>query len=325
MRVVGLCVLVTGLAVVALLILPACGATIPLPRIPPPPPINTTPEQTLRHTPDQIWPLAFNRDGTRLASGGRDGSVWIEGPGTPQEIKRKRAIDALAFSPTSDLLAIASGDEVEVYDVVADKTVAQIRLKGLRCIAYAPDARTIALGTTSGAVSLWDIATGAARPLPAKVGLVSSLAFSPDGSLLLVGGSRERTQLWDLKTSSLKGTYPADGWVNTALFAPAADQLVVAGSKAIRFFNVGSDRPLHRVDMRTAAVRYDAGTQQLVAATPDGDIYLVDLQGNKGKPRHVTNAGVTSLAVTPDGRRWAVGTMNGTILVFYGSDLTGKR
>ena len=58
---------------------------------------------TLRGHTDQIWDLAYNRDGTRLASASWDATVWVWDARTGQEdlIFRKhiRIVFSVAFSP----------------------------------------------------------------------------------------------------------------------------------------------------------------------------------------------------------------------------------
>jgi WD40 repeat protein/tRNA A-37 threonylcarbamoyl transferase component Bud32 len=73
-----------------------------------------------RHT-DEVFTVAFHPDGTRLATGGRDGAVWLWDVKRGEEVVRlpghKSYVWSLAFSPDGATLASGSGDAtVRLWD-----------------------------------------------------------------------------------------------------------------------------------------------------------------------------------------------------------------
>jgi DNA-binding SARP family transcriptional activator/WD40 repeat protein len=81
-----------------------------------------------------------------------------------------------------------------LVDVRARRLVAQTDLGAVSpptAIAWSPDRRTVALGSDTGSVILYDADTLAPRTAPVTVtsGFVGTLSFAPDGQLLLVGGT----------------------------------------------------------------------------------------------------------------------------------------
>ena len=74
------------------------------------------------HT-DEVF-AAGSSDGTRLASAGRDGSIWLWDLATGQEVARldghTNYVFSLAFSPDGASLASGSGDDtVRIWDTEA--------------------------------------------------------------------------------------------------------------------------------------------------------------------------------------------------------------
>ena len=128
-------------------------------------------------------------------------------------------IDAVAIS--SDGRVMASGDSAGVVRFHNLRTWRAARppvqLEGAvsqEALAFSPDGRTLAVGTTSNdtaTVALIDLATGAARPFvsrpstPAFAGPIrfTRFAFSPDGSRIAVG----------IATAAVPGPVPSDQWL----------------------------------------------------------------------------------------------------------------
>src|SRR5262245_2458067 len=70
----------------------------------------------------------------------------------------------------------------------------------LRTLAVHPDSKLVATGTDSGAVQLWDIATGKeTASFVGHKGPVACVAFSPDGKTLASGGPDDGMKLWNVE------------------------------------------------------------------------------------------------------------------------------
>jgi WD40 repeat protein len=88
--------------------------------------------QVLRGHTDEVYAVAFHPDGTRLATAGRDGAVWLWDLGRGEDVVRlpghKSYVWSLAFNKDGTTLASGSGDTtVRLWDTAPLKTRYQAR------------------------------------------------------------------------------------------------------------------------------------------------------------------------------------------------------
>jgi RNA polymerase sigma factor (sigma-70 family) len=229
---------------------------------------------------------------------------------------------AAAFSPDGKHLVGGGYDsEKNVYfarlwDAETGKELHRLPFGtgGIRCVAYAPDGATVALGGDGGnqtAVKLFEAATGKERlkiPFPDAYS-VKSVAFSPDGKTLAASGGTA-TRLFDTVTG--KELLKIDRKAIGLRFSPDGTVLVGAVAATIYCWEVPSAKP-ERVVATGKSLIPDGGEspvaevavlndgKQIVTRGQDGDAHLWDARTHK----HLQRVNVTwqrGLAVSPDGR-----------------------
>ncbi|HVS37006.1 MAG TPA: hypothetical protein VMS17_15705 [Gemmataceae bacterium] len=109
------------------------------------------------------------------------------------------------FSLDGKLVATTDLLEVSLWDPGTGKELLRCSARdtpddGALCtIAFSPDGRTLAAGTTNGPIYLWEVSTAKLRiVLTGHQNGVTSLAFSPDGSRLISGSHDTTALIWDL-------------------------------------------------------------------------------------------------------------------------------
>ena len=237
----------------------------------------------------------FSADGRRVLTASDDGSarVWPSRPHSPDSPGWQRA-DSATFGPDSRHVLIVDGDRRAVWDTQRGVVVA---LRGginpadqwpcgraAGCSPWSPDGRLVAGADAAGRAVVWDARTGAVRRrIGPDSGYILGAAFSSDGRrVAVVDGEARRAATWDL----------AGGRRQTSMPRHAGDVL-----QSAQFL----DDPVRvlTVDAEGAAVVSDA-------ATGVGNRLPGDTQPQ-------------AVATSRDGKRLAIGTIDGVLRVFAGA------
>jgi WD40 repeat protein len=294
------------------------------------------------HT-ESVSSVAFAADGT-LASGSTDGAVLIW---HPTDAKPRGHLNvgaggalALAFSPSSRILAVASPDNsITLWDTVSGRTRTSFsgHTSVVLALEYSPDGATLASGGADNTIRLWDATMRpeqATLPHADKPPGVYSLAFAADGNTLVAGAGEkiallERSakpygelQGWDLSTRrSLLVNREHQAAVMSLAFAP--DGTLATGSWRPRiglwrwdggnFVERDTLDPDTGIDTGALAVVFlDRNT---LAAINGKQVETWDV--DQKKRRFILEGHdkpVQSLAVSSDGHMLASGSEDGSIL-----------
>ena len=148
---------------------------------------------------------ALNTSGSLLAMGHKNGNVVVVDLAKDTAVLECRVgqitIAALAFTPESNAIAVASSDwNVEVWDLVSQSAIAK-RNVGARVsmLHFSPDSSTLALGGNAAQLWKWRDGETAVR-LMGEPGNVFAFAFSHSGERLVTGNMDGVVALWETTT-----------------------------------------------------------------------------------------------------------------------------
>lgn len=187
---------------------------------------------------DYVYHLAFNHDGTRLASCGYDKviRVWDTATGKTVGVLKEHteAIYAVAFSADGTLLASAAADRSvkiwKVDDGVRLYTITE-PTDAVLTLAFRPGTRQLAAGGQDKRIRVWEIGETSARGIrsaPAHRSAVLRVVYSADGRTLASTGADREVKLWDAESGRPLRVLPAQSdWAQALAFSPDGRQLAV--------------------------------------------------------------------------------------------------
>jgi WD40 repeat protein len=198
---------------------------------------------------------------------------------------------ALPFVPKNSLLyrkySHEESQSVKVLQGVesdwSDTSISESHGSIVNSIAFSPNGKQLASGSSDCTIRLWDTASGAnTGTLPGHSSDVNSVAFSPNGKQLASGSSDCTIKLWDTASGANTGSLTAHSSdVNSVAFSPSGKQLASASSDTrILLWDLGSEEPpsytlKHHSSFTSVAFSIDA--TELICGTLDDKIIVWNL------------------------------------------------
>ncbi len=232
---------------------------------------------------------------------------------------------SLAFSPDGQILAVASGIGVWLYDAPTARALALLPFPGANALAFSPDGATLA-SASWGITKLWDVANREEIFTLGRwdEGGGSSLAFTPDGATLATGKWDGTIRLWDVENRQKIVTLGRhDSQVQSLAFTPDGATLA-SGSRddgIIRLWDVENREEIatfqEHIEVESLAFSPDGATLASAGGFIDPTLRLWDVATRAHVATLVSGHvhGPYSISFSPDGATVAAG-MSGAIWVW---------
>lgn len=300
--------------------------------------------RTLPH-PTPVSALAVSMDGNWLATVDVEPRLRLWNMASGELLHEIRGLGAMnnlgrvpLFSPDGTTLAFGEMDgSIRLLDRESGRiriTIpAPTRGNGVMALAFSPDNRLLAAGygLSDGTIRLWDTSTGApAGVLEGHRSWVSRLLFAPDGKRLYSASADQTLRVWDpVQTVELRRLQGHTQAVTGLALDRDGTKLVSCSlDGTVRIWDLQQKRPrlahtVLPVQVAPYGAPFTRDSRRLITASPNHPVTIWEVataRELKRLPALGTNH--LSVALSPDERLLAVGSLDGTIRVW---DLTADR
>jgi WD40 repeat protein len=279
-----------------------------------------------------VFALAFAPDGSAIASGGKDGAVFLRDASGERQSLLEHAANSLpvysvAYAPDGAVIVggtfgwrgyrLNGAGKREEFS--PDKITPTTGLAML-------DDHTLAVGAgervkpTAGSFELWDIHTGRRRePCFLEPNGVRAVAACPERRLVAWATGHRKVCVWDVLRPE-PVPFPQSKNCPAIALSPDGKQLVVAVDYAAKVYDIGKrleyfELKGHKGPVWAVAVSPDSTT--IATGSWDGTVKLWDSRTGRERNTFKWPIGrVYSLAFAPDGLRLAAGGDVGSVVVW---------
>jgi WD40 repeat protein len=277
-----------------------------------------------------VTSIVFSSDSTLLGTVGYNGTARLQLLGQNRYrtlFGASSANKSLAFLADDRIVSITDQNTIVVLgpNDPQGKALAGLDGKPFNVVTSA-DGKLIVAGSSTGAIGLWDGASGAAKPaIRSGLKLIYALAVSADGTRIAAGGPPDdpRIEIWNSATGKLLQTLTGvtSSLTNLAL-QPGGDLVAATDLQGALWIWNAQDGKLVKTIAATqqqrwfSALAFSPDGSMLVTGSPNGDLVFHRAQtGDEVAILPLRVAGVFSLAFSPDGQLLASGLSDQTVRI----------
>ncbi len=187
-------------------------------------------------------------------------------------------------------------------------------------VAFTPDGKTLASGSSDNTIKLWEVATGRElRTFSGHLRFVTSVVFTDDGKTLASASWDKTVKLWDVATGRELRTLTGHSSYIDSLAFTADGRKLASGSddKTIKLWDVATGRELRTLIGHSSlitSVAFSGDGKTLASGSGDNTIKLWDVAtGRELQTLTGHSQFVTSVAFSTDGKTLASGSRDKTI------------
>ena len=207
----------------------------------------------------------YVRDGVVLVAGSRGARLVRVPDGATVRRLALGPVSATAVGADGSRIALASGQEVVVYDGSEGSVTARLpQPAAVKAVALSPDRKELAVAGADGVARVVTLDGTLVRELRSRAGL-TDVAYSPDGARLATASQDGTVRVWDVRTGAVEHVLRGHrGEVTSVAFSPDGRLVLTAGRDGDgRLWDAETGKPLQ-------LLRWHFGAVSDASFSPDG-------------------------------------------------------
>ncbi|HVK15774.1 MAG TPA: tetratricopeptide repeat protein, partial [Fimbriiglobus sp.] len=198
---------------------------------------------------------------------------WDLATGRLRKTLTSPGISGAILSPDGTRVATSSQSGVTLWDLTGAKVGTIPVPDGVSgAIAFSPDGKRLAGGTSNRTVTVWEVTSGRQVARDVHLDPVHSVAFSPDGKTLAVGTLGGAIRLWDMIPAEEAVTIPVAA-AYCGQFAPDGKTLLVGNKGRTKVIDVAAGKEV--ADLPTSNVVAISADASVLAERSGRDDYTL--------------------------------------------------